>query len=151
MKMDDNIRVRTDRKYQTLYNDLKNFAFGDMHEIFFLCVSLGYKAKKQKSLGKDRDERFWSRTITPDEWACYYAIMIEANNMDFSSIQDDKQVIACMEEYANAGMEILLDEFLSGYIVNGSEGPTLVSSGSQELPKIVLSYIYEQLPETSLR
>ncbi len=74
-----------------------------MHELFFLCVCLGYKTKTRKPLGKNGDGRFWSRTITPDEWTCYYAMMIEVNNMDFHSITDDKKVLFCMEEYANGG------------------------------------------------
>lgn len=149
MNLDGEIRLRTDRKYRTLYNELKNFAFGDMHELFFLCVCLGYKAKTRKPLGKDGDDRFWSRTITPDEWACYYAIIIETNNMDFYSIKDDKKVIACVEEYANAGMEILLNEFLSEYITNDADEPKLDSSSSKELPKVLLGFIYENLPDFS--
>lgn len=151
MKMDGNIRVKTDQRYRTLYSELKNFAFGDMHELFFLCVSLGYKNEIRRPLEKNGDDRFWSGTITPDEWACYYAIMIEMNNMDFHSILNDKEVIACMEEYANAGMEILLDEILSEYTTNNSGEIKLDSSVSKELPKILLSFIFEQLPEFSLR
>lgn len=145
MKMDGDIRIKTDRRYRTLYNDLKNFAFGDMHELFFLCVCLAYKAKNRKPLGKDGDDRFWSRTITTDEWACYYAIMIESNSMDFHLITDDKKVISCMEEYANAGMEILINEILYDYITNENSEPKLDSRNASELPKIILSFIYEQL------
>jgi hypothetical protein len=147
MNMDGNIRVRTDKKYRALYNDLKNFAFGDMHELFFLCVCLGYRDKARKPLGKNGDDRFWSRTISPDEWACYYAIMIESNNMNFYSIKDDKEVIACMEEYANRGMEILLEEFLCDYVLDSGGEPRLDFRSSKELPKIFLSFIYEQLPD----
>ena len=118
MKMDGNLRVKTDRKFRTLYNELKNFVFGDMHEHFFLCVCLGYIANKEKSLGRDGEDRFWSRTITPEEWACYYAIMAKTSGLDFSEIGSDRDVIARMEQYANAGMEILLREFLSDYLVS---------------------------------
>ena len=148
MKMDGEIRVKTDRRYRTLYNDLKNFAFGDMHELFFLCVCLGYKAKIRKPFGKDGEDRFWSRTIVPDEWTCYYAMMIEMNNSDFHSITDDKKVISYMEEYANAGMEILINEILSPYIINEYDEPKLDSKNTGELPKAILSFIYEQLPNS---
>ena len=66
MNMSGDIRVKTDRKYRNLYNDLKNFAVGDMHELFFLCSCLGFRAKKKKSLGSNGEDRFWSRTITPE-------------------------------------------------------------------------------------
>jgi len=151
MNMDTNIGVKTDRRYRSLYNELKNFAFGDMHELFFLCVCLGYINNIQKPLEKNGDARFWSRTITPDEWTCYYAIMIESNEMNFHSIMDDKKVIACMEEYANAGMEILIDEILSMYITGNSDEPSIDRSNSKELPKVLLSFIHQQLPNFSLR
>lgn len=151
MNMNGRLRVRTDQRYRTLYNDLKNIAFSEMHEIFFLCAVLGFQAQKQRDLGKNAQERFWSSTITPDEWACYYAIMIETHNMDFSYIQDDQNVIACMEEYANAGMEILLEDILSQYIIYKSDEPKIDVSISKELPKLLLSFIYSKLPDISLR
>jgi len=142
MNMSGDIRVKTDSKYRYLYNDLKNFAFGDMHELFFLCSCLGFRAKKKKNLGSNGEDRFYSRTITPEEYACYYAMMLEENDMDLSAIKDDTTIISEMEKYANAGMGILLDDFLSEYC---SSGLKLDSSISKELPKTLLHFIYEQL------
>lgn len=142
MNMSGDIRVKTDRKYRNLYNDLKNFAVGDMHELFFLCSCLGFRAKKKKSLGSNGEDRFWSRTITPEEYACYYAMMLEESNMDLSAIKDDTKIISEMEKYANAGMGVLLDDFLSEYC---SSALKLDSSISKELPKALLHFIYEQL------
>lgn len=147
MKMDGDIRVRTDRRHRMLYNDLKNFTVGDMHELFFLCTCLGYKAEKMKPLSNNGEDRFYSRTFTTDEWACFYAIMIETKNMDFNAILDDKMVISAMESYANAGMQILLDEILDAYVINDASGPKLDAKKNNELPKIMLSFIYEQLTE----
>ena len=73
--------------------------------------------------------------------------MIEMNKMDFNSILDDKTVIGSMESYANAGMQILLDEILDAYVVNDPAGPKLDINKNKELPKIILSFIYEQIPE----
>ena len=67
---------------------------------------------------------------------------LEESNMDLSAIKDDTTIISEMEEYANAGMEILLDDFLSEYC---SSGLKLDSSISKELPKALLHFIYEQL------
>ena len=138
MNMSGDIRVKTDSKYRYLYNDLKNFAFGDMHELFFLCSCLGFRTKKKKNLGTNGEDRFWSRTITPEEYACYYAMMLEENDMDLSVIKDDKLIISEMEKYANAGMELLLKDFLSEYC---SSGLKLDSSISKELPKAFWHFI----------
>jgi hypothetical protein len=144
MNMAQDIRVRTDQHYRTLYNDFRNFVAKDMHEIFFLCVCLGYRDGKRKPLGRSKDDRFWSNTITPEEYASFYAIMIESNNMEFSSISDDKIVIATMEEYANAGMQILLDDVLADYILKRGDDLHLDPSCSKELPKVLLAHVYEK-------
>lgn len=144
MSLAGDIRVRTNRRYRTLYNELKNFVAKDMHEIFFLCVCLGYRKGERKPLGRDGDDRFWSNTITPDEYASYYAILIEANNMDFSVTADDKVVIEMMEEYANAGMKILIDDLLSDYTLDHGDDFRLDPSCSKELPKVLLAYVYEK-------
>lgn len=145
MNMSTEVRVRTDEKYRGLYNDLKNLAVGDMHELFFLCTCIAYKNKKRKPLGKDKEDRFWSRTFTDAEWTCFYSMILEENNVDFSVVQDDKKVIEVMEEYANAGMEILLDEFLSDYLAGSSGEPRLDKSHSHELPKTILYFIRQQI------
>ena len=147
MKMDSQIRVKTDGQYGRLYNDLKNTAVGDFHELFFVCACIGYKERKRKPLDTSRGdrERFWSNTILPREWACYYAMVIADNQMDFASIQEDKAVLGAIEEYANAGMEILIKRFLSDYLINVNTEPQLDSAASRELPKHLLHYVYEQI------
>ena len=142
MNMAGDIRVRTDQKYRGLYGDLKNFALGDMHELFFLSVCLGFRSKKTKPLGPAGEDRFWSRTITPEEWACYYAITLQDNSMDLVSIKDDKTVLSKMEEYANGGIEVLLEDFLKDYC---NSDLILDSTRAKELPKTLLGFIYEQL------
>jgi hypothetical protein len=148
MNMSGEIRVKTDQKYRHIYNELKNFAVGDMHELFFICVCLGFRAKKKKALGTTGNDRFWSRTITPEEFTCYYAIMLKENEMVLSVIKDDKFIIEEMEKYANAGMEILLEEFLSDYLIKSGDDLRIDSTSSRELPKALLHFIYEQSQES---
>lgn len=147
MNLSGDIRVRTDRHHRTLYNDLRNFVAKDMHEIFFLCTCLGYKKGRRKPLGRDGDDRFWSSTITPEEYASYYAMLIESNDMDFSVIKDDRSVLATVEEFANAGMNILLEDLLSDYILSRGDEKRLDPSCSKELPKVMLAYVYEKSGE----
>ena len=144
MNMAGDIRVRTDRRHRTLYNDFRNFVAKDMHEMFFLCACLGYREGKRKPLGRDGDDRFWSSTITPEEYASFYAMVIESKDMDFSTIADDKSVVAVMEEYANGGMQILLEDLLADYTMARGEDLRLDPSCSKELPKVLLAYVYEK-------
>lgn len=147
MKMDGQIRVKTEGRYKRLYNDLKNVVVGDSHELFFVCACLGYKSNKSKPIGGSRDDRdrFWSNTINPREWACYYAMLLEQNGMDFLAIQDDKSVMAKIEEYANAGMDILVRDFLNDYTITNGGELQLDPGCSKELPKQFLHFVFEQI------
>lgn len=145
MKMDGQIRVKTDSRYSRIYNDLKNVVVGDYHELFFVCASLGLKNKRSKPLGRTHEDRFWSNTISPREWACYYAILLDEKDMNFMAIQDDRVVIARIEEYANAGMEILIAEFLNDYLISNRGESQLDVGYNKELPKHFLHFVFEQI------
>jgi hypothetical protein len=75
---------------------------------------VGYRNSCPTPLGKLADERFWSSTITPEEWCTYYAIILAENHIDFSQIEEDKSVVAKIEEYAHGGILYLIDNVLFG-------------------------------------
>jgi len=143
MSMDRNIRVKTDKQYKSLYRQMTNLVVGDSHELFFVCACLGYKRKAREPLGKRGDDKFWSGTITPEEWACYYAMHLSDNHMDFQTLSDDTKVLAAIEEYANAGTKILLEELLCDYATVSDEDVTLDLARCRELPKVFLNYVSE--------
>jgi hypothetical protein len=94
---------------------------------------------------KNSEDRFWSKTITPEEYACYYAMIIEKNNGEFSSIKDDKIVLSEIEKYANYGMEVFISEILEDYLVKIDGEYNLDKQTSKELPKSIMHYIYEKI------
>ena len=146
MKMDGQIRVRTKKEHGQLYNDLKGIACTDFHELFFVCACLGYKNGAKKPLGKSGEERFWSRTITPPEWSCFYAMLLRDTlpNMDYSVVKDDKEVLSQIEQYANAGIEILAEKFLGDYLVKNTREPRLDPTTADELTKSFLYFVWDQ-------
>ena len=145
MKMSTEIRVKTEKRFKGIYNDLKEHAMGDFHEIFYLCACLGYKNKARKPIGKNGDDRFFSKTISSHEYATYYAMTVKENGYDFGSVQDDKAVINVIEEYANAGMEILLSDFLETYLIDkGNNEPRLEKGSCKELAKTLMYYIFSK-------
>lgn len=147
MKMDGDIRVKVSDRYGKLYGDLKNLVAGDSHELFFLCACLAHKRDKHKPLGKTGSEKFWSRTITPREWSCYYAMALADKQMDFTAVQDDEKVISHMEGYANAGMELLIDEFLHDFLLGKSQEPELDPTISKDLPNTFLYFFFDQVSD----
>jgi hypothetical protein len=72
-------------------------------------------------------------------------MVLQENNFDYQKIKNDKDVIIIVEEYANAGMEILIDELLSDYYSKGSSknDPRIDPTIGKELPKSVLNYLFE--------
>lgn len=144
MKMDTEIRVRTPARYGRIYNDLRNVVVTDFHELFFVCACLGFSRKRTKAVTNPRDA-FRSNTVSTREWSCYYAMLLEENGMDFHTIQDDKAVMSRMEEYANAGMEVLMEDFLNDYIITSGGEMQLDPQSSKELPKHFLHFVFEQI------
>ena len=142
MKMDGDIRVKISSKYNDLYNGMKGLVINDFHELFYLCVCLGFKNKKRTNL-KSAEDKFWSKTFTKDEYSVFYSIMLSENECDFSSINEDKKVIKVMEEYADAGMDILINEVMPEYTINNANKIDIDKTISKDLVKNILFYIYD--------
>ncbi len=143
---DGDIRVKTDAKYKDLYKDMKEHgAITDSHELFFVCACMGFARGQRKPLERP-DERFWSNTISATEWSCYYAMMMHLNEFDLSVLVDDKEVMAVMQEYSNAGLELLIEDLLGSYMLRRTDvgEPQLDPSCAKTLPKDFLYYILEQ-------
>jgi hypothetical protein len=148
--MGEPLRVKTEAKYKNLYGDLKNLAIGDFHELFTICAFIGHKFGKPAALNgpnKDRD-RFWSDTFSQREWACFRAICLKDGRISFSDILDERKILTSIEEYANGGMIILLDEFLQEYVSEKEGDYFLEDSTIEELPKRFLSYIHDLIGTT---
>lgn len=139
IEMSQRLRVKINPQYKEIYNALKNVAVGDFHELFFLCVCLGKKNGKSLPLEKGED-RFWSSTIIPDEWYSYYGIYLHDHNMELSCLKNDVDVINTMQDYANAGMKILIDEFLHDSVKKDATGKYIVDS-TTDLPKELLAKV----------
>ena len=143
MNMDGSIRVRTAKNLERFYNDMSDCVVMKFHELFYIAAFIAYRRGKSEKINLSRDA-FWSKTISPDEWAAYYSLVLEKNGMDFKSIRDDKAVIRTVEEYANAGVGIIIEEILSDY-VNEKDGElSLDRSCLKELPKVFMAYVFEQ-------
>lgn len=143
MKMDERLRVHTSKNHRQLYADLKGLLVKDSHELFFLAACVGYRNECPGPLGKLSDERFWSSTITPDEWCTYYSMILARNGMNFSAIQDDKSVIAAVEEYSHGGMLYLVENVLHGFVVEKDGDFAVDKTVAKDLARRVTQYVFE--------
>lgn len=145
MNMDLDIRVRVDKKLSKLYNDLKGRVIEDSHELFFFFACIGFRNKCKQPLEK-KEDKFWSKTIEPREWACYYSMILETHDFDIDSISDDNKVIREIEEYANGGFYIAYKDFL-GYFITKANGEyrLITNLDGAELMFDFINYIYEKV------
>ena len=144
MKMDGNIRVRTAKSHVSFYNKMGKVLANENHELFFIAASVAYKRGKRKPIEKSND-KFWSKTIKPNEWCAYYSMVLKDADMDFSKIRDDTAVIRHVEEYANAGIEILANEWLEEFVLENDGELTVDRVGLPELPKMLFCSILEEV------
>jgi hypothetical protein len=145
MKMDERIRVRTDKDHRQLYTELKGLLVKDFHELFLLCACTGFRNHCRKHLEHSAEERFWSSTITPDEWCMYYSMILSDNNMQFTTIQEDKTVLCQIEEYANGGLNYLIQNVFTGFLIERDGLFQIDKTVSKDIPRRVMQYIFETI------
>ena len=149
MKMDGDIRVRSDKSHDNLYKDYKRYLGKEMHELFYLAVSVGYQQDRHLPLAKKcTAERFWSGTILPPEWATYYAITLHKADMDYDAVRDDANVIQEMEAYANGGIDYLCDEVLVGYLIEKDGSQIFDPQMVEDLPRRILQFLFQSVQWT---
>jgi len=90
MKMDTSLRSDTETKYKELYNDMKSVAPLMTSRVIF-SVRMYWISEGYTSCYKEERFTFWSKTITPREWACYYSMILKRNDFEYSAIADEKK------------------------------------------------------------
>ncbi len=142
MKMSD-LRVKVDSRHFELYNDMTEVgAVTEAHVLFFSAACVGFRHKRRLQPIR-RNEKFWSRTFTQDEWTCFYSLALSHWEGQFDRIQDDKAVIELMEEYATGGIDVLVESTLSEYLLSNTREPRLDKSRVSDLPKILVWELWQ--------
>ena len=134
--------INRSKKYEVKYEYFfKNKSFS-VSELFTLCAVIGFINNIRvpyDDKGKDtRSEYFSDKDLMK-----IYVIMIKSNDInatidDFSDINFIKDKFKIIEEYAEGGMKILVDEVFKGNW-NGSE----LSRNYKKYEIDILSYINE--------
>jgi hypothetical protein len=71
---------------------------------------------------------------------------MQVNDFQVSAVMDEKRMFEKLEEYANAGIDIIIDEFLRDYLItrDARDSPQLDPNGVINLPKAFLYYLLQQ-------
>lgn len=134
--------INRSKKYEAIYEYfLKNKSFS-MSELFTFCTVIGFIKNVRISYSdKGKDTR--SEYFSDSDLMKIYVIMMKSNDInatidDFSNINFIKEKFKIIEEYAEGGMKILVDEVFKGNW-NGSE----LSRNYKKYEIDILSYINE--------
>ena len=116
MKMNGDIRVRISKDHDQVYNSLTKGIGIESHVLFFMGFCIAIAKKLDPIPITARIDKFWSRTFTPQEWTSMYSVILDMNNVNLKSIENDEEVIRRIEMYANAGIYDFLSTIPEDYI-----------------------------------
>ena len=143
MKMDSDIRVRIDKQYDQVYNTITKGLEIESHVLFFICFCIAVAKKIPPIPLAARNDKFWSRTFSSQEWTSMYSVILEMNSINLKSIESDEKVIRQIESFANAGMQELLSLLPEGCIRNNNNVLSVAIDDKGEIIKTLLYTILD--------
>lgn len=110
--------IFANKKYEDIYDYFRSEHGIETAEMFLLCASIGFKGERRKSFLKDsKNKQFRSNYLRPIGKTSFYSMLLADDELgleveDFSEENKDKysQYISRIEEYAEGGIEILIEE-----------------------------------------
>lgn len=140
----ENIRIQCKKEYHEIYKQLKGHAFEEFHELFSLCVILGYKFKNRMTEKRAREQLFSSQVFNPKEITAFNTLfIIESKDDNYSLLKDPEGAKEFIQDYADGGMEIFLKSEVMRSFVREKDGLIYLEfSENDHLQKQVMYYIY---------
>lgn len=149
-------RIYVRKKYIDIYRELRidkpvsPRVFKENKDLFVLCSTIGYKFEHKNQL-KNSEMLFWSGTLEDYQETVLKAIAIKSSKEDTLSILDDQEKIyRIAEQYADAGMEILVEQILHPFVKEKEDGTlTIIYNEQTDLLKQLIYYIDSLNEESS--
>ncbi|WP_193063710.1 hypothetical protein [Oceanobacillus oncorhynchi] len=153
MSLGNRIYVR--KKYIDIYRELRTDKlsspqiFTENKDLFTLCCTLGFRSGNRNKL-KNAEMLLWSGTLDDHQEAVLKVIAVKSSEDRNLNILDDiDKVYKIAEQYADYGMEILIEEIFKPYIKEQESGAlTIVYNEKAELLKTIIHYV-DSLKEDS--
>ncbi len=151
-----NIRVKVNKKYFGIYRDLTSDTnlhsrMFEMHgDIFTLCTTLGFRLGNYKQMETKGEALFWSHNLTSEAELTIKSIAISNQSNEYTILENDNSVILIAENYADIGMEILIQRVLYPFIMEESGGFFLKFTNEDCLEKEILDFIYNEYVKTPI-
>jgi hypothetical protein len=140
----DKYRIHCSKEYHEVYRVLKGEVFDEFHELFSLCVILGYKFKNRATRNRKRQQLFAADVFSHKELSAFNTLFIlESKEDNFSLLKDGNKAKEFLQDYADGGMEIFLkSDAMKRYVVRQDDMFTLDFGDSDYLPRQVMYYVY---------
>ncbi|WP_078427507.1 hypothetical protein [Alkalihalobacterium alkalinitrilicum] len=137
----DQALLYTSKKYEEIYFYFNTKFEVKYQDLFLLCASLGFKKDQKDSIG-DRGREFRTNYLNTRQKATAYSIILSDSELGrnieaFSDKEFPKKARKRLEEYAEGGMQILVEEVFG----KRWDGNTL-DPAYKEYEVDLLSYIY---------
>ena len=139
--------IYTSEQYATIYDHFRENVGIKLGELFMMAMTIGfYHSKKSERMGKGRE--FRSNYLSTQERSAAYTMILTDPELgkridQFEDSQFQTDAVHMMEEYAEAGMDILTEEVF----MNKWDGNTLDKTYT-EYEVDILSYISQLIDDT---
>ncbi|PGZ92176.1 hypothetical protein [Bacillus sp. AFS029533] len=139
--LSDQALLYTSKKYEEIYFHFNNKYEIKYQDLFILCATLGFKKNKKIKIN-ERGREFRTNYLNSRQKATVYSIILSDDELgrnieSFDSENFPKNARKRLEEYAEGGMEIFVEEVF-GRRWNGNN----LDSAYSEYEIDLLSFIY---------
>ncbi|AIQ51735.1 hypothetical protein [Paenibacillus sp. FSL R7-0331] len=144
-------RLLWSKKYEDIYHTLRDKGvFFQNAQTFMFCASLGYKYNHSVPVtGPTNDFRFV--TLTEEELVPYVTIAFSKAGMQLDKLGKIEVFKTIMEEFAEGGMQVFIERFLSTYLMTAADGSLVldIKSNAFDFEKDLLVFIHEESSNTN--
>lgn len=137
------IIFNTSKRFEDIYIKFNEIADVKYHELFILCATIGFKNNRHNKIGeKGRELR--SAYLDSNQKASAYSIILNDANIGKNIDRFvDKEFVSLakksLEEYAEGGMELLIEEAFPTKFNNG-----ILETRYDEYIIDMMSYVYRE-------
>ncbi|WP_096273381.1 hypothetical protein [Paucisalibacillus globulus] len=141
-------RIYVRRRFIDIYRELRTDKksspriFTENKDLFTLCCTIGYKSGNRNEL-KNTEMLLWSGTLDEHQETVLRSIAVKSSGEQNLNILDDaEKVYKIAEQYADHGMEILIEEIFKPYIKEQEDGTlTIVYTEKADLLKAIIHFV----------
>lgn len=139
-------RLNWSKKYEGIYHTLRDKGiFPQNAQTFMFCASLGYKYNRSLPVTLPTND-FRFVTLTEEELIPYVTIAFSKAGMQLDKLGRIEDFRPILEEYAEGGMQVFIERFLSMYLVTAADRSLVldIKSNAFDFEKDLLVFIHEE-------